>query len=143
MEGDSGHQDNEDNILIVGTGGGRNSTITKRAWHIFKRTNRKHIIKGYGDNEGKLCSIVNAAKKAWINERDEPVILILNHATLIEDPNEKESLMVPFELMRHGVKMDLTPRNLGGEGAMFVDEEYMPFNWDEEKLYLKICKPND
>eukprot|EP00957_Ditylum_brightwellii_P158140 12037107-Ditylum_brightwellii.AAC.1 len=43
--------------------------------------------------------------------------------------------------MRHGVKMDLIPRNLGGEGAMYVDEEYMPFGWDEEKLYLKICKP--
>eukprot|EP00957_Ditylum_brightwellii_P197875 15074367-Ditylum_brightwellii.AAC.1 len=26
---------------------------------------------------------------------------------------------------------------------MFVDEEYIPFDWDEENLYLKICKSND
>eukprot|EP00957_Ditylum_brightwellii_P053924 4085167-Ditylum_brightwellii.AAC.1 len=38
--------------------------------------------------------------------------------------------------------MDLTPRNLGGDRAMYVDEEYMPFDRDEDKLYLKIYKPN-
>eukprot|EP00957_Ditylum_brightwellii_P124221 9468730-Ditylum_brightwellii.AAC.1 len=39
--------------------------------------------------------------------------------------------------------MDLTPTMLGGSGELYVDEEHIPFEWDEEKLYLRIEKPND
>eukprot|EP00957_Ditylum_brightwellii_P052702 3995163-Ditylum_brightwellii.AAC.1 len=54
-----------------------------------------------------------------------------------------ESLVVPFELMQHGIKVDLTPHNLGGAGAMYIEDEYMPFEWDKEKLFIRIEKPND
>eukprot|EP00957_Ditylum_brightwellii_P155088 11805589-Ditylum_brightwellii.AAC.2 len=105
-------QDDRD-ILVVDTGSGRNSTVTKRAWHVFENTIQKHLIKGYGDSgEGKL---------------DEPVIIVLNHATLVEDDEELDSLVVPFDLMRHGIKVDLTPHNLGDVRAMYVEDEYMPF----------------
>eukprot|EP00957_Ditylum_brightwellii_P190081 14470779-Ditylum_brightwellii.AAC.1 len=114
---------NWEDILVVDTGGGRNSTVTKRVWHVFEKTNQEQLIKGYGSsNDGRICPIVNAATNATFPGRDEPVILILNPATLINDENESESLLVPFELMRHGIKVDLTSQNMGGVGAMYIEE---------------------
>eukprot|EP00957_Ditylum_brightwellii_P111867 8531867-Ditylum_brightwellii.AAC.1 len=46
-------------------------------------------------------------------------------------------------MMQHGIKVDLTPPNFGGVGAMYVNEKYMSFEWDEEKLFFKIEKPNE
>eukprot|EP00957_Ditylum_brightwellii_P109280 8335818-Ditylum_brightwellii.AAC.1 len=85
---------NWEDLLIVDTGGERYSTITKRAWHVFENTNQEQLIKGYGSSDdGRICLIVNATKKATFPGRDEPVILILNHATLIDDENESELLL--------------------------------------------------
>eukprot|EP00957_Ditylum_brightwellii_P182348 13891678-Ditylum_brightwellii.AAC.1 len=39
--------------------------------------------------------------------------------------------------------MDRTPTALGGSGEMYVDEEHIPFEWDKEKLYLRIEKLNN
>eukprot|EP00957_Ditylum_brightwellii_P194227 14792601-Ditylum_brightwellii.AAC.1 len=30
-----------------------------------------------------------------------------------------------------------------GVGAMYIDEEYMPFDWDEKKILFKIKKLNE
>eukprot|EP00957_Ditylum_brightwellii_P121681 9279409-Ditylum_brightwellii.AAC.1 len=40
-----------------------------------------------------------------------------------------ESLVVPFEMMKHGIHVDVVPNTLGGD--------------DEEKLFWKIIKPNE
>ena len=54
-------------ILIFDISGGRNVTITKRAWHVFEYTNHTHILMGYQDkSEGKVYPIVNTVTKAWI-----------------------------------------------------------------------------
>eukprot|EP00957_Ditylum_brightwellii_P098225 7484278-Ditylum_brightwellii.AAC.1 len=45
--------------------------------------------------------------------------------------------------MRHGIAMDLTPATLGGSREMYVEEEHILFEWDEEKLYLRIEMPNE
>eukprot|EP00957_Ditylum_brightwellii_P112192 8553795-Ditylum_brightwellii.AAC.1 len=74
MDDDSAGSDAED-ILVVDTGSGKNSTITKRAWHLQRQ-------------------------KSW--------------AEMI-------------------LKVDLTPHNLGGVGTMYIEDKYMPFEWDEEK----------
>ena len=37
----------------------------------------------------------------------------------------------------------MKPRNLGGDGGLYVDEEYIPFWWDDEKLYYNIEKPTE
>ena len=34
--------------------------------------------------------------------------------------------------MKHGTTVDMTPRNLSGDGGLYVDEEYIPFWWDSE-----------
>ena len=134
----------DEDILILDTGGGKNSTITTSAWHVFERTNHVQEVRGYGEKgEGRTCAIVNAATKAWIKDRDIPVILILNYATLNEDPEERESLVVPFEMMRHGIETDLTPVGLGGTGSMVLQDEEFPFEWDKEKLFIRISKPDE
>ena len=63
------------------------------------------------------------------------VLLVMNYSTLLDDPNETESLAVPFEMMKHGAKVDMKPRNLNGDRGLYVDEEYLLFWWDIEKLY--------
>eukprot|EP00957_Ditylum_brightwellii_P044034 3341609-Ditylum_brightwellii.AAC.1 len=64
---------NLEDMLVVDTGGGKNSTITKRTWHVFENTNQEQLIKGYGSSDdGRICSIVNAATKATFPGRDEP-----------------------------------------------------------------------
>ena len=43
-------------------------------------------------------------------------------------------------MIKHGEKVDMTPRNLVGDGGLYVDEEYIPFWWDNKKLYYNIDK---
>eukprot|EP00957_Ditylum_brightwellii_P158229 12044351-Ditylum_brightwellii.AAC.1 len=83
---------------------------------MFERTNHVQEVRGYGKTgKGRECAIINAATKAWTKDRDILVIFILNYAALNEDPEERESLVVPFEIMRHGIEIDLTPACLGGK----------------------------
>eukprot|EP00957_Ditylum_brightwellii_P015150 1141936-Ditylum_brightwellii.AAC.1 len=49
---------NWEDVLVVDTSGGRNSTVTKRAWHVFENTNQEQLIKGYGSSDdGRICPI--------------------------------------------------------------------------------------
>ena len=81
----------EENIwdmLIFDTGGGNNSTITKKAWHIFENTNHKQYLLGYGDKgDPKECQIINAATIAFIPRKEIPITLLVNYATLNKDPD--------------------------------------------------------
>ena len=102
----------------------------------------KISILGYQDKGNpKLCKLVNAATKAYIRGRNEPVILAQNNSTLIEDDSEFESLCVPFLGMKHGVKFDMTPIKFGGKGGMYIEQEFFPFEFDDEKLFFNIQKP--
>ena len=44
-------------------------------------------------------------------------------------------------MTKHGARVDMTHRNLVGDGGVYVDEEYLPFWWNNEKLYFNIHKP--
>eukprot|EP00957_Ditylum_brightwellii_P040904 3097006-Ditylum_brightwellii.AAC.1 len=115
---------NIEDVAVFNTGGGRNSTATKRAWHIFETMNHTQTIRGYGnEGERKTCQIINAATEAYTPGREMPITVLLYYATLNEDKNENESLVVPFEMMKHGIHVDLVPEKLGGEGKICADEE--------------------
>lgn len=135
---DTSNRSNQD-ILILDSGGGQLPTITRRAWYIQAIHAEQSAITGYQSQSGPLlCPIVNGITKAKINNRDQPVLLIMNYATLIDDTNEMESLCVPFAMIRHGVKIDLTPTMFGGTGGIDVDDETLPFEFDGEVIFQYV-----
>src|SRR4051812_26825013 len=120
MEVSEGHQEpthydkTNDDILVVDIGGGMNATITKRAWKILHYTNHHTTMVGYQDKGNpQVCEVVNAVTKARIIGRDTPILLLINYATLLNDEEERESLCVPFQSMKHGVTFDMTPTSFG------------------------------
>ena len=95
---DNAPDKNSDHVLVFDTGGGRNATVTTSAWKILQRTNHRMAMHGCQDKgPPKICPIVNAVTKAFIPLSDVPILLTLNYATLINDPDERESLCVRFE----------------------------------------------
>jgi hypothetical protein len=124
------------------TGGGVNPTITANAWKVTHKYNVTMSMSGYQSKDPPLeCAVVNAVTKVQIPGRMDPVIFEVHYATLVTDENEYESLLVPFEMMKHGVKVDMIPPKYGGTGSIMIDDELLPFLFDDEKLYWKISKP--
>ena len=135
---------NSTNILLMDSGGGRIPTITKRAWYITSTHSHQSSISGYqSTSPPRLCPIVNAITKVQIPGRDLPVLFIMNYATLVDDPNESESLCVPFAMMAHGISIDITPTIYGGTGGIKIVDQFFPFNFDGEKLFYSISMPTE
>ena len=86
---------------------------------------------------------MNVITKAKIQGREDPVLLVMNESTLLEDPNENESLATPFDMMRGGIKLDMTPVQHGGKCGFTVDTKFFPFQYDGEKIYVNISKPSE
>ena len=130
----------QQHVLIIDTGGGMKPTITAKAWRI---THKYNITMSSYQSKAppQECIVVNAITKAQLPGRTDPVIFEVNYATLIEDEDEFESLVVPFEMMKHGIKVDMTPRNYGGKGGITVDGKVLPYLFDNEKLFWEISKP--
>jgi hypothetical protein len=129
-------------ILVIDTGGGHISTITKAACLVLHRTNHCTELIGYQDKSSpKRHPIVHCAIKVNAPNIDTPIILVLNYVSLLEDEDETESLLQPFSCMRHGIRMDMTPVLYGGESGMRVDGQFIAFEFDKEKLFLSISKP--
>ena len=74
-----------------------------------------------------MYPILDAVTKAWIQGRVLTVLHMMNYVTLLDDPDETKSFDVHFDMMKHGATVDMTHRNLGGDGGLYVDEEYLPF----------------
>jgi hypothetical protein len=65
---------------------------------------------GYQSKElPQECKVVNAITKVTIPGREEPVIFEVNYATLVMEDAKYESLVVPFDMMKHGIKVDMVP----------------------------------
>jgi hypothetical protein len=60
---------------------------------------------------------------------------------LVDENDEYESLVVPFDMMKHGIKVDMVPPRYGGTGGITVEGELLPYCFDDEKLYWHISKP--
>ena len=61
-------------------------------------------------------------KKAWVQGRDLPILLVMNYSRFLFYPNKKEYLSVTFEMIKHGEPVAMAPRNLGGDEGLYVDE---------------------
>jgi hypothetical protein len=121
-------------VLIIDTGGGVTPTITANAWKVTHTYNVTMSMLGYQSKEPpQECKVVNAITKVTIPGREEPVIFEANYATLIMDDAEYESLVVPFKMMKHGIKVDMVPPKYGGAGGITVDGELLPYCFDNEK----------
>ena len=118
--------------------------MTARACQVLETTGQTTELLPYGSaGPARLCHIANVVIKAHFPHRDLPVLFVLNHVNLFSDPNEKESLAVPFNFWAHGIKCCLRPPEYGGTCGLIVDDETFPFQWDKEKLYLNISKPTE
>ena len=67
----------------------------------------------------------------------------MNYSTLLDDTDETEYLVTPFEIIKDGATVDTTNRNLVGDGGLYVDEEYLQFWRDNENLYYNIEKTTE
>ena len=128
-------------LLIVDTGRGLISTITPTSWLILQRTNQESKMTSYIGNQVKILPIVNGCTKAIIPGRLEPIILVVNHATLLDDQQEQKLLLQPFQTMRHGVTICMIPQEHAGRQHIKVEGETIPLEYDGEKLFIRITKP--
>ena len=44
--------------------------------------------------------------------------------------------------MKHGVTFDIMQPHSGGKGGMFINGEFIPSKFDQEKIHLPISKPS-
>jgi hypothetical protein len=59
-------------------------------------------MNGYQDKgPGTTLPIVNCAVKVNPQGYEQPIILILNYVSLLEDESEFESLLQPYQCMKH------------------------------------------
>jgi hypothetical protein len=134
--------DTKQHVLIIDTGGGVTPTITANSWKVTHIFNLTMSMLGYQSKAPpQECRVVNAITKVNIPGREDPVIFEVNYATLVDDNDEHESLVVPFDMMKPGIKVDMVPPRYGGTGGITVEGELLPYCFDDEKLYWHISKP--
>ena len=101
------------------TGGGTRGTITKRSCLVLTETGNTETIIGYGDKgDPRKCPISDVVVKVHVHGRDFPVLMILNNVNVLDDPDENESLALPFQFWQHGVRCCLRPPEYGGACGM-------------------------
>ena len=73
-------------ILVLDTGGWRTATVTPSVWKIVHTYNQKVKLQGYqSNNKPTVCKVANAATKAEIIGKEEPIINIMKYTTHLED----------------------------------------------------------
>lgn len=131
-------------ILVMDSGGGHTCTGTSRAFRVLERSNRTVTFRAYGQaGTGSSLPIVTGATKALIPGMETPVLFVIHNMTLLDDEQEHESLAVPFELMRNSIQVDDTPIEFGGKCGITIDSNFLPMQWDGEKLYFNIGYPSE
>jgi hypothetical protein len=90
------------NVLVIDTGGGKYPTMTKRACEVLETSGQTTELLPYSlAGPARLCHIASVVIKAHFPHRDLPVLFVLNHVNLLDDPNENKSLAVPFNFKYH------------------------------------------
>ena len=69
----------EGDILIFDTGGGRSGTTTRIALHLSEyKIHKQRLLRYKNKSERNVYPIVNTGTKAWIQGGDIPILLVMN-----------------------------------------------------------------
>ena len=80
-------------------------------------------------------------------ENGQTWIIRINEAIYVEGDDHHESLLHPFQAMRHGVVFDMTPIGFrtasgnGGQQMMMVGKEKIPLRYDHKKSFMNLRRP--
>ena len=96
----------------------------------------------YQSTESSTHPICSAITKATISGRTDPILLLVHHATYIatkDDQTNGEYLLTTMDMGDHGVKINgVHPNDM--KCGITIGNEYIPFDWDDEKLFFRIEK---
>ena len=139
-----------DSILIIDTAANQ-CTCGGLAWTILDLTGEEvrcdGYIKGKDRMTGPTLPIVSAATCVIPSDGESAFILIIHQACYHSDPEQKESLCLPYQSEQHGVRFDLTPKhilNARGENGLqkiTIKDKDIPLEFDGLKLFLGIRSP--
>ena len=120
-------------------------------WVVLDMTGENVTCNGYLKENtstiGTILPIVSAVTCVTA-PNEEPFLLVVHQATYYDNPEQNESLCLPFQAKQHGVKFSLAPShrecargNLGTQNIIIEDKE-IPLLYDGRKMYLNIRKPS-
>ena len=135
-------------ILIMDTGADQ-CTCGGPAWIVLDSTGEEVRCNGWmkGDEKiGRILPIVSAVTCVDMGNGD-PFILVMHQACYYDNPDQIESLALPYQAEKHGVTFDLTPLNRlnangeNGQQKMTIEGRDIPFGFDGRKMFLKTRTP--
>ena len=54
---------------------------------------------------------------------------MVNIANVLNENVTKKYIIVPFDLMRHGIKVDMTPLEFRRKCVMKIEDTFVPMEW--------------
>ena len=98
-------------------------------------------LKGNTSTTGTILPIVSAVTCVTA-PNEEPFLLVVHQATYYDNPEQNESLCLPFQAEQHGVKFSLTPIVTGnvqggtlGHKILSSKIKKYPYSTTEEKCF--------
>ena len=116
-------------------------TVTRGTWYIDSSSSRYIACNNYVDkNNMTKCQLVSAYTVIEVLNL-KPTLLRVHEGVLMEDNNQKESLLHPYQAMVHQCRFNLTPmeyldaNEVPGEPKIIVEDMEIPFLFYRRKVY--------
>ena len=139
--------DIKSDILVIDTGADQ-SIICGESWTVTHQTGRSVLISAYlQDQPPQEYPIVSACTMV-LGRNTQKWLIRINEAIYVEGKGHRESLLHPFQAMRHGVRFDMTPHGYKkadgeiGQQLLIVSDTKIPLEYDTKKLYIHLRKPS-
>ena len=129
----------EENVWIVDTAADQ-CTVTRRAWHIDTLSHRYVGCNNYLNNNTTKRQIVSAYTVVE-GPNLPPTLIRMHEGVLINDDNQTESLLHPYQAMSHQCAFNFTltgyvdTNGNPGEPKLTVEDQIIPFQFDGRKLF--------
>ena len=128
-------------IIVVDTGADQ-SILCGDCWIITHKTERKVLVSSYLQQQPPTEYPIVSACAIIMGPNGDRWLISVNEAIWIEKAETSESLLHPFQAMRHGVMFDMTPSgykgidNSIGQQLMVVKGQSIPMNFDQKNYIL-------